>query len=77
MDAMKKAGCTMEEIIEAVDRLAKMMKPLDESDIERIRLNPSLSRFQKWKLTREVRRAIRKQKKSPNVWRFGGRHGKE
>lgn len=56
LKAMASAGYTTEEALHGMERLSKYIPPLGEIDIEMIKQNPSLSFFQKRKLTRQIKK---------------------
>lgn len=49
-------GITAEEAAEAIARVMRALPPLGEEEINNIKRNPSLSRFQKWRLIREIKK---------------------
>lgn len=49
-------GITAEEAAEAIARAMRALPPLGEEEINNIKRNPSLSRFQKWRLIREIKK---------------------
>lgn len=49
------AGITAAEAAEAIGRVMRALPPLGEEEINNIKRNPSLSRFQKWRLIREIK----------------------
>lgn len=55
LKSMASTGYTTEEALHGMERLSKYISPLGEIDIEMIKQNPSLSFFQKWKLTRQIK----------------------
>ena len=52
--AMRSYGITTEEMCNAISKLPKI--PFSEIDIALIKGNSSLSLFQKWRLTREIKK---------------------
>ena len=49
-------GITAAEAAEAIGRAMRHLPPIGETEIEQIKRNPSLSRFQKWRLIREIKK---------------------
>lgn len=49
------AGVTTTEAEEAVARVVQMMPPPGPEEIALVRMNPSLTRFQKWRIIRQIR----------------------
>lgn len=49
-------GITAAEAAEAIGRAMRHLPPIGEAEIENIKRNPSLSRFQKWRLIREIKK---------------------
>lgn len=49
-------GITAAEAAEAIGRAMRSLPPIGEAEIENIKRNPSLSRFQKWRLIREIKK---------------------
>ena len=49
-------GITAAEAAEAIGRVMRHLPPIGETEIENIKRNPSLSRFQKWRLIREIKK---------------------
>lgn len=49
-------GITAAEAAEAIGRVMRHLPPIGETEIEQIKRNPSLSRFQKWRLIREIKK---------------------
>ncbi len=49
-------GITAEEAAEAIARVMRHLPPIGETEIEQIKRNPSLSRIQKWRLSREIKK---------------------
>lgn len=58
LKSMASVGYTTEEALHGIARLSKYIPPLGEIDIEMIKQNPSLSFFQKWKLTRQIKKLV-------------------
>lgn len=54
-------GTTMEKAAAAVEELRKHIPPYSEYDILLIELNPTLSKFSKWRLKRMIRKRIAEQ----------------
>ena len=44
------------EAAEAIGRAMRLLPPIGEAEIMNIKCNPSLSRFQKWRLIREIKK---------------------
>lgn len=57
--ANAKLGCSLEEMCRYVQRWTAYIPPICEEDILIVRMNPALSRFQKWKIERAMRKMIR------------------
>lgn len=55
LKAMASCGYTTEEVLQGMEIFSKYIPPLGEIDIEMIKHNPSLSFFQKRKLTSQIR----------------------
>ena len=49
-------GITAAEAAEAIARVMRALPPIGEAEIKNIKRNPSLSRFQKWRLIREIKK---------------------
>ncbi len=49
-------GITAAEAAEAIGRAMRLLPPIGEAEIENIKRNPSLTRFQKWRLIREIKK---------------------
>lgn len=56
---MASLGVSAEEAAEACNRLAKLLPPPGPKEIMLIRMNPSLSRFQKRRIIRQIKRRWR------------------
>lgn len=57
------SGYSAEEVTSAMREAMKMLPPIGEQEIAMIEANPSLSGFQKKRLTRETRRILREARK--------------
>ena len=51
---------TLNEFAKAVEIMNKLILPLGEIDILLIRSNPTLTKYQKWKLTRKIRKNLQR-----------------
>lgn len=53
-------GVSCEEAAEAFSEMAKYLPPYTEEDILRVRMNPSLSMLDKFRIIRSMRKEMRK-----------------
>ena len=60
-------GITAAEAAEAIGRAMRSLPPIGETEIENIKHNPSLSRFQKWRLIREIKKGATNEKRNNEV----------
>lgn len=51
-----RAGVTTAEAAEAFNRAARLMPPPGQEEIVAVRMNPSLTRFQKWRIIRQIKK---------------------
>ena len=57
--AFAKVGTSVEEAAEAFQKLSACIGPFTEDDIQLVRMNPSLSPFEKFKIIRAMRKSMR------------------
>ncbi len=53
-------GVTAEEAATALTKAMRLLPPLGETEIELIKRNPNLSKFQKWRLIHMIKKEARK-----------------
>ena len=60
-------GISEAEAAEAIGRVMRHLPPIGETEIEQIKRNPSLSRLQKWRLVREIKKGANNEKRNNEV----------
>lgn len=62
-DAFKTLGMSAEQAADAFREFAAHLPPITEEDIQLVKLNPSLSWFEKFKIIRSMRKMMEKKEK--------------
>lgn len=57
--AFGEIGVSTEKASESLRNLSACIPPFTENDIWRVRMNPSLSQFQKFKIIRSIRKSMK------------------
>ena len=55
-DALSKIGVSADDAAVACGEMVSLLPPIGETEISLIKSNPNISRFQKWRLIRNIRR---------------------
>jgi hypothetical protein len=58
-DTVSKIGVSADDAAAACEKVASFLQQIGETEISLIKSNPNISRFQKWRLIRNIRRQKR------------------